>query len=508
MKRPLLHIILSMVSCYGVLAQSNTELLEILNDTYNTTQQSLRLDAFNKNSIQLQGFYPSSQHQKLSNLLIQEKQIEQRTLNNELGVAFKLTGFHNFNNNLDEETNELTRARVRSEVEWQLLKTGFFDNRRKAQQLEDDINIIKAKQNLESSILWRRQHRLSYSYAINNELIALHKNKLELLETFFDVVSSLYKDKHLSKDEFIELGFSIKVTQIEISNYETLNHTIRDSILPEYSSAKLPFIKIIEKDFKPITHRKSVDTLYIEKLKKSFKWYDDIAFSIFANHNLVYTTSRNRNYSGVGFRLKIPLQRRFKKEALETKIEIYKEQQKDKSIGAYNRALTHYNSYREKLKDLRDQYKKWALLEEEKRRLELLKSNLGDFTIGIKLIKCQMIQFEILKNMLQIKQQLYTVLSHLFELDPQLKLKQINFDKSLIKDSYLRYSDRYSLKYQIGFLKLKEIHQIKVLETDIKIIAELESQGFKVIPINKVEKEISIDNWMEQDTKELKQTLR
>lgn len=507
MKRPLLHMILSMVSCCVIFAQSNTKLLETLDGSYRATQLVLKLDRFNENSIQLEGFYPSYKHQKLSRLLIKEKQIEQRSLNNQIGLAFKLTGFHNFNNDLNEETNELTRARVRSEIEWQLLKTGWLDNRRQAQQLQDDIEIIQAEQQLNQNVLWRRQHRLSYTYAINKELIVLHQNKLEVLETFFDVISKLYADKHLSKDQLIELGFSIKMTQKEISNYKILNQSIDDSIFPEYKNAKLPFIQVREDDFEPITHRFLVDSLNIAKLKKSSKWYDDIAFSVFANHNMVYTTSRNRNYSGVGFRLKIPIQRRFKKEALATKIQMYQERQKDKSVGAYNRALTHYNSYREKLKDLRDQQKKWTLLEEEKRRLELLKSDLGDVTTGTKLIKCQIIQFDILKNMLQIKQQLYTALSHLYELDPKLKLKQINFGCSLIKDYYLRYSEAYSLKYQVGFLKLKNIQQIKVLVTESEIISALELEGFKVIPITNIDSEISVDEWMQQEAKQLKPTL-
>lgn len=507
MKRPLLHMILSMVSCYTVLAQSNTELLQTLNHSYRTTQQVLKLDAFNENSINLQGFYPNVQHQKLSNLLIQEKQIEQRALNHQLGLAFKLTGFHNFNNDLNEETNELTRARVRSEVEWQLLKTGWLDNKRKAQQLQDDIAIIQANQQLAQSVLWRRQHRLSYTYAINGELMLLHENKLEVLETFFDVISKLYLDKHVNKDQLIDLGFQIKVTQKEISNYEILNQSIGDSILPEYKNAKLPFLQIIEEQFKPITHRTLIDSLNIAKLEKGSKWYDDIAFSVFANHNMVYTTSRNRNYSGVGFRLKIPIQRRFKKEALQTKIQMYQERQKDRSVGAYNRALTHYNSYREKLKDLRDQQKKWTLKEEEKRRLELLKSDLGDITIGMKLIECQIVQFDILKNMLHIKQQLYTALSHLYELDPKLKLKQVNFGHSVIKDCYVRHSEAYSLKYQIGFLKLKEIQQIKVLASESKLISELENEGFRVVAIEKISGEKPVDLWMQEALKQLKPIL-
>jgi len=144
MKRPLLHMILSMVSCCAIFAQSNTKLLETVDGSYRATQLVLNLDRFNENSIQLEGFYPSYKHQKLSKLLIKEKQIEQRSLNNQIGLVFKLTGFHNFNNDLNEETNELTRARVRSEIEWQLLKTGWLDNRRQAQQLQVDIEIIQA----------------------------------------------------------------------------------------------------------------------------------------------------------------------------------------------------------------------------------------------------------------------------------------------------------------------------------------------------------------------------
>lgn len=504
MKSPRLYITIFFCVTNIFYAQVETELLSDLNTIYYNTDKVLNISDYNKSSLENNQFKIPKATLKLQAYRKQDIELQQRALLNDIGLSFRATINHNLNKIFDEENNEFVTTRVRAELEWQLLKQGLFSNRNKANQLSDEAMILDLEEANEATILWRRQFRLSYTYAINKELLVLYNKRIEFLNGYFDVLTKLYSKKLIDRERIIKTSYDIEKTKQEITNYKTLNKNIRDSIFVEFETIKLPFLKIENDAFSLEAVNTEMDSLQQSILVKDYSWFEDVSLSLYANQNWVNSNITNRNYASVGLRLKIPLKRSFNKELRDNKLNILKEQQSDKSIGKYNLALTHYNSYREKLKDLKDQYKIWCVVKERKRKLHLIKSDIDSFQIGIQLADALIDQFEILKNMLQIKRQLYTSLSHLYELDNSLKLSTYIFEKSNQKRVLVSKTELFTIEHQIAFLELKQIEVVHVENIGKEFIDKLKRRGYKVIQDLQNKELIRLEDWMLYEQTQLK----
>ena len=504
MKSPKLHITIFFCITNVFYAQIETELLNDLNTIYYSTNEYLNISDYNKSSLANIQFQVPATSLKLQEYRREDVELQKKALRNDIGLSFKAAINHNLNDIFDEENNEFVTTRVRTELEWQLFKQGFFNNRNKARQLNNEAAIIELEQTEEVIILWRRQFRLSYTYAINNELIELYNKRVEYLINYFDVLTKLYNKKLIDRERIIKTSYDIEKTKQEIANYKTLNKSIRDSIFPEFETIKLPFLKIENETFSPVIVNTEKDSLQKSILTKDYKWFEDISLSIYANQNWVNSNITSRNYASVGLRLKIPLKRSFNKQLRQNKLNILSKQQSDKSVGKYNLTLTHFNSYREKLKDLKDQYKVWSIVTEKKRKLHLIKNNIDNFQVGIQLTDALTDQFEILKNMLQIKQQLYTSLSHLYQLDNNLKLSAYIFKKSNQKRVLVSATELFSIEHQMAFLELKQIQIVHVENISNEFINQLKNKGYQVIKGLHNQELMKLEDWMLYEQTQLK----
>ncbi len=496
MKSPKLHIAIFLCIANVLYAQTERTLLKDLNTIYHNTDKFLNISDYNRSDLDNIQFQIPEASSKLQEYREQDIELQRKALRNDLGLSFKATVNHNLNNIFDEENNEFITTRVRTELEWQLFKQGFFNNRNKARQLSDAATILNLEKDEEAIILWRRKFRLSYTYAINNELIELYAKRVEFLTGYFDVLTNLYSKKLIDRECIIKISYDIEKTKQEIANYKTLNTSIRDSIFPEFETTKLPFLKIENESFSPEAVNTEIDSLQQSILEEDYKWFEDISLSVYANQNWVNSNMVNRNYASVGVRLKIPLKRSFNKEFRQNKLNILYEQQSDKSVGKYNTALTHYNSYREKQKDLKDQYKVWCVVKERKRKLHLIKSDVDSFHVGIQLADALIDQFEILKNMLQIKRQVYTSLSHLFQLDNNLKLEAYTFKTSTKKRVLVNKTDLFSIDHQMAFLELKQVQIVHIKNISDQFKRQLINKGYKVVEDSDNQDLINLQDWM------------
>ena len=489
-------------------AQVRQELLDSINTIYWEASQSLKIDYYNQTNTKFHQFNIPAGTTQLSSLKIKEKEIQQKQYRTDIGLVFKATANHNVNNVFDDENNEFVSTRIRTELEWNIFKNGFFNNRQRAEQLNNDIAVLEQQQEVDNIYLWRRQYRLSYSYAINNELIELLESRQNFLNGYFELITELYRKKIIDREHIINLSNDIQTTQQELNHYKTLNGTIKDSIFPEYAHIKLPFVVMVNDSFNPEIEDSISDSLELSTVQNDYKWYQDISLSIYANQNWVTSNQLNRNYTSVGLRLKIPLKRNYNKELLQTREAILKYEQADKDIGAYNSTLTYYNSYREKFKDLKEQYKKWELLEEQKRKLQLLKEDINDTQAGIKLMQALTEQFEIVKNMLQIKRQLYTSLSHLYQLDSKLQLVKYTFKQPTDVIVLVSNSTIYTNTHQIAFLKLQQIEHVYIKNIDKDFKEQLILSGFEVIETKETSNKTLLEDWMLNEHNQLKTILK
>ena len=508
MKSFKLHIII-LFTCNLIYAQEHNNLLESINKVYNEVSSDLGIDNFNQFTETLDQSTIPSKFEKLTKLQVEEKELLKKELRNDIGLSFKGSVNHNLSDVFDDENNEFISTRFRAELEWNILKTGFVDNRQKSKSIDDKIQLLKIEKEQQIKYLWRRQYRLSYSYAIHKELIHIYELKLNFLNHYFDVLSELYSQKEIDREQIIKISHDLRITEKEIENYKAINISIQDSILPKYETIKLPFIVIADNNkFSPKFNSHFMDSLEIDILKRDQKWYQDISLSIYVNQNWISSTRLDRNYTSIGTRLKIPLRKKYRKEFLKSRTDILLQQRLDENIGIYNTSLTYYDSYREKLKDLQDQQKKLNLVNERQRKLTLLKEENGVLQNGLKSMETLLEQFEILKNMLQIKKQLYTSISHLLELDKTLNLSKYNFKIDSNIKVIITNSNIFSKSHQIAFLKLKNITKVYAIDIDSHFKKELEALGFYVEYVEYKSEEKILEQWMLEEQNNLKKLMK
>ena len=82
-------------------------------------------------------------------------------------------------------------------------------------------------------------------------------------------------------------------------------------------------------------------------------------------------------------------------------------------------------------------------------------------------------KFRVLENMIQLKRQLYTSLSHIFEVleSPKIESIAIPIDFSQYDQKVrfaLTWNEQFDLDFQIQFLQAKGCSEVEVLESDVK----------------------------------------
>ncbi len=513
MKSPKLYIkllittcmlLLTTCVCYTSHAQELQTLLDSLNSVYEKAEQQLSIENFNNNDLVKNQIYIKDSTPKLTDLKVREAELERKQLLNDIGLSFKASGNYNTNAILDGENNEFITSRVRTELEWNILKNGYVDRRNSANQLSNTIALLKLNQEEEDVILWRRKYRLSYTYAIHKELIHLCQMKSKYLNDYYDILSNLYQRKLINREKIITFGEAILINERELDNYQVLNETIKDSIFEEYRYIRLPFMQLTNDVFNLEGVAGNTDSLRIDIMEKEFKWYNDISLSIYANQNWISSNQNNRTYSAIGFRLRVPLKFGSKKELLKTKTEIIQRQEADKDIGTYNTSLTHYNAYREKIKDLSEKYKTWKIIEERKRKLHFQKEQLGYVQVGLLLMESIMQQFDVLEDMLTIKRQVYTHLSHLYQLDHSLRVRPYNFENYTKGSVLVKNSSQFSMAAQVSFMELKDIQKVFVQGISDEYKNQLKASGFNVEVYDGYTELKLLEDWMKEDYNAIK----
>ncbi len=502
MKKLFIYGVLSFLVCHVSPAQTIDELIIASETLYKETNSKLVFPA-ERSSFR---FRP---YQALDSTYvaheIQLKKLQKEKINDDLGLVFKANAQYNFKDDLDEETNNYTRSRIKTELEWNILRSGFVQNRHKAIQFDNEIAILQQQKNRHDKINWRRQFRIDYTYSINEELISLFQNKLDFLHSYFDILSGLYHQKRVKREDFINISQQILVTEAELENTQTLNHQIIDSVSGYYKNEKLPILFI--KNISRINTSSNVftDSIQIENIRLKHHWLNNISFSVYTNYNWLQTNMNQRDFASAGLRLRMPLS--FKRRRQIEKIEILRGQaiRLDKQLGTQNAQMTYYNGYREKVRDLKNQYKKWVLVQENKRTLCIIKKELQEQETGLELLKLQIAQFEILENVLRLKMQLYTTIVHLYELSELLEVVPFQFEQDEEPEVLITSSESgFDIAFQMEFLKAKDIGKVYILAEEEYLKAYWEAAGFTVYILNTQTTQISLHKWIQQEYQLLK----
>jgi hypothetical protein len=472
------------------------------------TKESLVFPESSTHKNNLRFYYPINDF-KNRNLLEQElKKWQSKQYKKDIGLVFKANARYNFRDAIEEDTNNYLKGSVRAELEWNILKMGYVYNRLRSKRLENDIEALKIENSRTQKILWRRQFRIDYNFVLNKEVIQLMSDFLAFENEYFDVLNSMYFQKLIKRERLIEVSNQIAIIKSQQRILTKENEMIKDSVSSQFvNQKKMPLVKIaldsarIVQDFEKNLFKE-------ENVRLQHHPMNDLNLSLYATQNYNYSTNSHKFFPSVGIRFRAPIRFNHRKKIIETKIKILKAQETDKSVGKYNNVITYISTYNEKIRDLQNQYKSWQILEERIRILKILKLELDNAETGLLLLELVEEQFKVLENTIQLKRQLYQTITHLFELNETIQIQDFvipfEFDQeNNEKVFYLQKSKKYSLKFQLAFLRAKKIRNITVLSSD-KITQEKLKEEKIAFVIVDAKKGVRLDEYIQKEIQRIK----
>ncbi|OSY87664.1 hypothetical protein WH52_09510 [Tenacibaculum holothuriorum] len=468
------NVILSFLILYYGISQAQTlnDLLKKANDLYETTNSTLVFPK--KNTSPLFPFnFSISEKRDVNYYQIHLKELESKQFKQDLGLVFKTNINYNFRDAFDEEQNTFNRFRLRTEVEWNIFKNGFTHNRTKSQQKQNEIEHLQLQSSQVKKQLWRRQFRIDYNYIANIEAIKLYSSFLGFENEYFDFLNTLYSKSLIKREQLIKVGNQIYILKNQLELIKKENQLVKDSVSSSVLIInKLPVFSI-KTDSVFISKNLYNNSYLQENVRLNHKAINDLSLSIYVNQNFNASFTRSQYFPAVGIRFKAPIRFNKRQEIIKAKIQLLEAQEKDKKVGQYNILITQLNSYNEKLKDVQNQYKNWLVVEERIRILKLLKSELDSYDTGLLILQLTEEKFKILENIVQLKRQLYTCISHLFQLCPNDNIQEFlipySFENIQEKQTIIfDENNMYSFNFQYEFIKAKKEFSIAVQKDNIQ----------------------------------------
>lgn len=493
MNKLLLSVIIQLTFSGILQSQSLEPIIRGTARLFETSQSDLRFPMANDSLMLEQITWTDStyiDHQ------IAYNQLRAEDLKLDLGLAINVRGLYNLRGDFEEDINNYTKSRLRTELEWNIIESGLIENRISAKKLQNTNELLALERHEKQRVEWRRQFRIDYTYSINKELIALMQDKELFLGGYFDLLTQLYQQKYILREELLQTGQQLSKVGQEIELLRKINHRLEDSVSLNTSNVSLPIVAIDTLPEGALTQR-ALDSLLFAGAKFTHHWTNDLEVSLFTNYNWVQTELNNRDFAAVGLRVSVPLRTNRRKELIQTKVEMEKAYYLDQETGNKNQLVTYLDAYREKAGDLRTQYQNWLILEERKRREQLLKDEYGNLDSGLKLLEIQSIQFDILENTLKLKKQLYTAISHLYQLEGSLRLIPFPFEAQKEERISVGTMDsNFDQARLIQFAQAQQIQTIYWSNTEGIDPQTWEAAGIKMALMDPEQQYRPIETWM------------
>lgn len=508
MKTNILQICIIVLISQNSYGQSLTELVKEAEFIFSKTRKSLIFPNEITDKKNINFYHHISKSKNLKALQIDLKKLESKQYKQDLGLVFKATANYNFRDAIEEETSNYIKGSIRAELEWNILKGGLFNNRLQSKILENDIEALKIERVNAQKELWRRQFRIDYNYILNKEAIAFLQRFEAFQNDYFDILNKMYFLKLIKREKIITSSNQILVLKTQIETIKKENKILSDSVSTNLKNVeKLPILKI---KLDSISLAKEINKFLLneENIKLKHQSMNDINLSFYATQNYTYSSNTQRFFPSIGIRFKAPIRFNKRKKIIEAKIKILRAQQSDISVGKYNASLTYMKEYNEKLKDLQNQFKSWQVLEERIRILTILKLELDSSETGLLLLGLIEEQFKVLENTLQIKRQLYKVITRLFQMNKEIEFQHFFTPFTFQKISEERIvciteSKKYTTDFQLAFLKAKRVNKILVLSTEKDLQRKLKEEKITFIKVDRI-KGITTEQIIDEDLNRIK----
>ncbi len=356
---------------------------------------------------------------------------KQQVLKRDIGLKLNGNYLDNQNTNAFSFDDNITmRRRAQTELEWNLLKGGLYDNRSKAKSLsyenKIDKELLKYNDNKE---LYLKRMNLLFQIS-NKQKIDILKKRESLIEKLIEREEQLYFKKQVTKEGLIEAQKRLAEIRAFIQVYEPYNQFSNWKDEASNFQKEIPVFDInYDLLFKKLDNKISDSLRYYfeQDISSSNRLMNQINLSAFTRFNYyqMVPPAQNRSYMSVGMNMSVPItfNASKKKEVKRLETEKKMNQLTNNQIVYQEELLNELYEFRYKLHQYVSFYYKRQSFEEQVRIEDLKRKIHYTYFSPLKAILLVDDLFAIDMELLELKQNMY---SKLISIQNKLSYSSLN----------------------------------------------------------------------------------
>lgn len=354
-------------------------------------------------------------------------------LKKDIGINLKAQYNVNQDQSFDAEDasdSNLSGARTRVGLEWNILREGWLGHQQKANRMEKQRKLDNLKFELEQNDtkLYYRYNLMIYLF--NEEKIRLLSAREAQLIEQQKLLYQVYFLKGILYEEIIKIKSSLEQVKVQLKNYRDYNEWFESTlgkshINTDFAVDELPVMHV---NLDYLLHENSKDVLLdsINRLEEDIALSDDKAINDIAlrvqtyrNLNTYRDDARDtRSFNSVGVSLSVPMELFFNKNTKDqlayAKIRKRESFNKYEALNTQSEIINYYYEYNYKMKTYMEFIHK-EILYKEKIRVEVVNQrNYKDIYRSLRILRHLDVLRNIQAEMLDLKQQMYLLLLKIY----------------------------------------------------------------------------------------------
>jgi hypothetical protein len=373
-----------------------------------------------------------SDGQNLINYNYELKMAESAILEKDWGLSWNSNFLLNTAPGMDEVDNIFYRSRVLSEIKWDVIKSGYLQNKTLAQikQNEAIIAQLETFNKTKKNNLFYTWHSIIYQF--NLYKIQLVNLRLELSKSRVETAYQLYENGMITQEEMLKNIESYAEIKSLLKIYQDYNNQLTSTFSKRNDIAALPLIDInYTYTLTKLQHSKndSVNALLLKNIELEQKNINTINLGFFSRYNYydIPTASNDRSFLTIGFNLGVPIVFDKKEQANYYQL---KAQQLQNDVPAEQEqmqkdVLTYFYEFRYKLKQFNTFYYKSLLLKELLRK-EQARHEIDPLAFNpLKALRTLDELMSVDIELIDLKQQMYLYLLRIYMAVPESKMEEM-----------------------------------------------------------------------------------
>jgi hypothetical protein len=374
----------------------------------------------------------TSTSQQSRNFDSEIKKAESDLYKKDWGLGWNTNFLLNSAPGMEMADNIIYRSRVQTEVRWDILRSGYFQNKTLAQikQNESFVSQIEQLDGTKKMQLFEMWHSIIYHF--NLYKITIVNLRLELSKSRVETAYQLYENGMITQEEMLKNVESYAEVKSLLNIYKDYNDQLKSTLQFNQEFFSLPLIDInYEYTVNQLKASKSdtVIALLIKNIELEQRKINDINVGVFSRYNYydIPTATANRSFFTFGVNVGVPLVFDKKEQAnyRQIKTEQIKYDMPEENIQMEKDVLTYFYEYRYKLKQFNSFYYKSLLLKELLRK-EQARHEIDPLSFNpLKALRTLDELMSVDIELIDLKQQMYLYLLRMYVAIPSVSVENM-----------------------------------------------------------------------------------